>query len=496
MPLAAATVAAAVVKGASSVYSASQSNKAASKANAAQQAAAAQQLAVQTQTRDMIFDANKPALNVLSPAIQALMTEFGITPSGARTSTRPPAPPMTYDRAGNIVPAGAPAAAPAPAPANNVAAAKATGGPAGTSPLEPAPAPPAPDPLPQAAPAAAPTMTGGQPDFAAYGAANPDLQAEWQRIQQTGNADGFGNDPNAYYQWHYGKYGQSEGRELPTSGGQPAPAPAPAQPDAAPAINEPDQPGMPGRPSAAAAPEFDRSGVKMGEYGSAPDLNSFFTNFEVDPGYQHRLNEGLRGVNAASAVRGKLRSGDAAKALQSRGEGLAAQEYGNWFDRQMSKYQAANQAFQGNRAFAGNMFDRQNQNFNSDRAFGMGQYEYGVNRGDRNFETDRGYGDSRQDNDVNNLFRLTGVGLTGAGNVAGAGTNYANAATNIYGNQADAASQSAYAKANANSGLVGDIAGTAANLFTKWGGGGGSGGISPAASFDQAGFNSWAKGSW
>lgn len=56
------------------------------------------------------------------------------------------------------------------------------------------------------------------PDWAAYGAANQDLQNEWNRIVSTGNAGAFGGDPNNYYAWHYDTYGQREGRQLPMTG--------------------------------------------------------------------------------------------------------------------------------------------------------------------------------------------------------------------------------------------------------------------------------------
>lgn len=55
-----------------------------------------------------------------------------------------------------------------------------------------------------------PVEAGGAPDFAAYGAANADLQAAWQDIVNTGNGEAFGHDPNNYYAWHWNKYGQNE----------------------------------------------------------------------------------------------------------------------------------------------------------------------------------------------------------------------------------------------------------------------------------------------
>lgn len=60
--------------------------------------------------------------------------------------------------------------------------------------------------------------------------------------------------------------------------------------------------------------------------------DSAFGTFRASPGYQWRLNEGVRNVEGSEAARGSLYSGSTLKALQDRGEGLASQEYGNWTD--------------------------------------------------------------------------------------------------------------------------------------------------------------------
>jgi hypothetical protein len=62
-------------------------------------------------------------------------------------------------------------------------------------------------------------------------------------------------------------------------------------------------------------------------------------NFYTSPGYQYRLDEGLRAVDAGAAARGMLRSGATLKAEQAFGEGLAAQEYGNYYTRANDSFQ-------------------------------------------------------------------------------------------------------------------------------------------------------------
>ncbi|AOF85742.1 hypothetical protein BSY239_681 [Hydrogenophaga sp. RAC07] len=56
-------------------------------------------------------------------------------------------------------------------------------------------------------------------------------------------------------------------------------------------------------------------------------------DFEADPGYQFRMDEGTRAVEGGAAARGNLLSGAAQKALVKYGQGVASEEYGNAFNR-------------------------------------------------------------------------------------------------------------------------------------------------------------------
>jgi len=55
-----------------------------------------------------------------------------------------------------------------------------------------------------------------------------------------------------------------------------------------------------------------------------------------DPGYQFRLGEGMKAINAAAAARGLANSGRTLKELARFGQDYATQEYGNAFNRQMN----------------------------------------------------------------------------------------------------------------------------------------------------------------
>jgi len=64
-------------------------------------------------------------------------------------------------------------------------------------------------------------------------------------------------------------------------------------------------------------------------------LQQRFNNdlFEKDPGYQFRMDEGARAVDASAAARQGLLSGAAMKAMQRYGQGYASNEYGNAYNR-------------------------------------------------------------------------------------------------------------------------------------------------------------------
>lgn len=56
-------------------------------------------------------------------------------------------------------------------------------------------------------------------------------------------------------------------------------------------------------------------------------------DFYTSPGYQWRMGEGMRAVDAGAAASGMLRSGAALKAEQTFGQGLASGEFTNYYNR-------------------------------------------------------------------------------------------------------------------------------------------------------------------
>ncbi len=56
-------------------------------------------------------------------------------------------------------------------------------------------------------------------------------------------------------------------------------------------------------------------------------------NFQTSPGYQWQLGEGLRAVDAGAAAKGMLRSGATLKGEMAYGQGLASQDFSNYYNR-------------------------------------------------------------------------------------------------------------------------------------------------------------------
>jgi len=65
--------------------------------------------------------------------------------------------------------------------------------------------------------------------------------------------------------------------------------------------------------------------LQLGRFGA--------DDFQEDPGYRFRLEEGEKAINRNALARGNYFSGGALKGLQRFNSGLASQEFGNAFDR-------------------------------------------------------------------------------------------------------------------------------------------------------------------
>lgn len=109
--------------------------------------------------------------------------------------------------------------------------------------------------------------------------------------------------------------------------------------------------------------------------------------FEADPGYQFRVDQGEQGQQNYLAANGMRLSGAALKAMDRFRQGLASDEYGKFYSRGLAKYQQTQQ-------------DKQNY--------------------------------------LSNLFQMAGFGPTGINTSATAGANLASGTSNTLGNTANA----------------------------------------------------------
>ncbi|MFN9718923.1 MAG: hypothetical protein ACK58L_09540 [Planctomycetota bacterium] len=419
------------IKAATSIYGASQANKANKRATEAANQANQANIAANRENRDYIASLNQPKIAGGNAAFDMLLREFGVgQPAPQRQSSyRSP----TYR------------------PPVGTSAPAANEGYAGGVPAQP---------------------QGGQAGFdtGAYLNSNPDVAAEFERLnstpegQATLQANGV-TSPDDYAARHYETSGQAEGRQVQQY------APDAVDPNAAPDLMNAR------RPDIGPAPTFQRGqDIAMQDYGQAPDAASYYANFEADPGAAYRRSEALSGVNAASAARGKLRSGDAAKALATLASDLGSQEYGNWYARQTQRLAADRGQFNQNRSFAGNLYTsqnaRQDQNFGEDRTYGSNLWDLNRQRSDANFNTDRGYQTNRADTRVANLFAISNAGDAGIRNVTAAGNNFTSNAMNTNNDIAANAGVDAAARGQANTNLVNSLGSAAGNVFSTFSGGG------------------------
>lgn len=67
-------------------------------------------------------------------------------------------------------------------------------------------------------------------------------------------------------------------------------------------------------------------------------------DFETTPGYQFRMDEGIKALDRTAASRGLLRSGAQQKAITDFGQNIASEEYGNYMGNLLAVSGMGNQA--------------------------------------------------------------------------------------------------------------------------------------------------------
>lgn len=518
MPLAAAIIPAVIGAG-TAVYGASQAKKANNKAIAAQNAATDKQLAAQQANLDRIQGLQQPFINVGYSALDKIAAKYGLPTSSGQAAT--PARTSSYvsptynpnsggTPSGTAVGGASPFTPPSNAggvssdptgsapvngwnPASGVSAqknaARSDGGSAyaGT-----------PDPSTYASDtfsanggtntatgsAGGDTIGGDGPDWGAYLNSNADVAQEFERLnstpegQATLQANGI-TSPDDYAAHHYATAGQAEGRAVT----QYAPEQAP------------QAPAEPGRPTFN-TPEYTRPDQPVWQdMGNGPSSADYLdpSKFTTSPGYQFRLNEGNRNLNASYGAKGLLKSGGAIKGFTDYNQGMASSEFDKWFQQGLQRLNSDRGQFNADRQANFNIFNTNrnntNANFDADRQVGLTQFNNDRSFTNNNFENDRTFNTNREDTATNNLFRLTGIGTDAASSVGGASTNAANSATNIYGQQGDNNANRALANGAANGATINAIGGAASNIFSRYANGGtsalGAGGTTVGSAWDN-----------
>lgn len=286
-----------------------------------------------------------------------------------------------------------------------------------------------------------------QPDYGAYGAANPDVQA-WA------SADGDPSNDAAQLAEHYQQYGKTEGRQLPTTGGQPA------NPFT---WNPPTNFGtQPNAPSFLGLPTADISERA----------------FQQSPLYNLGLKEGQGNLNANFGARGLLRSGAAVQGALDFARENVKNNYGTFAQTALSQNSQAQNAAQQANNNNYNLYTQETNQFNNNRNFDSSQYAAGLN-----------YLTNRYDNNTNNLFNLANTGRSAATAIGEAAQGFAGTSGNLA--LQGAQSQGAYAGnvGNANINLGNDLAGIGQNIFRSAGGTGG-GTLTPVQPSSPAYFGS------
>jgi hypothetical protein len=133
----------------------------------------------------------------------------------------------------------------------------------------------------------------------------------------------------------------------------------------------------------------------------APYMTDTF-NFQEDPGYGFRFNEGMKALNAQAAARGGLISGNALRAATGFGQDMASQEYQNAYNRYLTN----------------NAQNLQTYNTN----MGLDQYLTNVGQASANNQSNAiGVYGTNTANNLIGVGNANAAGMTGAANAGAAG---------------------------------------------------------------------------
>lgn len=120
------------------------------------------------------------------------------------------------------------------------------------------------------------------------------------------------------------------------------------------------QPAIDSGNRARSAVEFELGLGGRPDFGAQSNaLAGGYQGFQATPGYQFRVDEGMKGLQRAAAAGGGLDSGATRKAALRYGQGIAADEYGTYMNRlaalSNTGQTASNNAFAGFQGLGGSL---------------------------------------------------------------------------------------------------------------------------------------------
>lgn len=168
-------------------------------------------------------------------------------------------------------------------------------------------------------------------------------------------------------------------------------------------------------------PAFNQAVPTAPTQANFQDMPAFNPDMmKEDPGYQFRLDQGMKGVNNSAAARGGLLSGAALKATDQYNQDYASGEYGNAFNRYQTTRGNKLQDYLTNQNTGQQNFQNQNTAYNTNlnkyslnRANSLQDYSSAFDR----FQTNRS-------NVINPLLSLSGVGQQATNQTSNAAQNY------------------------------------------------------------------------
>ncbi|MFH1740584.1 MAG: hypothetical protein ABIH23_16370 [bacterium] len=177
-------------------------------------------------------------------------------------------------------------------------------------------------------------------------------------------------------------------------------------------------------------------------------------DWQTDPGYQFRMQQGQKALEASAAAKGGLMSGGTLKALTEYGQGMGAQEYQNIYNRNLDTWGANEQA-----RLAG--YGATGQERMADYARRQGSASDAYSQALQKYQTNLGAFTGQNMDIYNRYMGISGQGQQAAQNLAqlgqGYGSNIQNALTGGASRSADYSTQAAAARAGGQMGTWGGI---------------------------------------